>query len=158
MFTIIGLIALVAAVAVGVAGIVANSGESHTLPGGFTVFDHAYTGSSGLLFAYGILIGAVGTCGLIMLLAGTWTMSRRGVLARRDLRQSRREMAAARKELGKAVAAPVAKRFSPVLTKPAAAEPAAKPAPAAQRPQWSLNRFLHRPTADTPAKPAITSK
>ncbi|WP_330181398.1 hypothetical protein OHB26_34295 [Nocardia sp. NBC_01503] len=169
MFTIIGLIVLVAAVVVGVAGIVANSGESHTLQGGFTVFGHTYVGSSGLLFAYGILIGAIGICGLIMLLAGTWTTSRRGIAARRDLRQSRREMAAARKELGKPVtpAAP-AKRFAPPTAEPAAApaaakpvmaKPAAKPAPAAQQqPQWSLNRFLHRPSADKSANPATTSK
>ncbi|MFF2549680.1 hypothetical protein ACFVUS_01720 [Nocardia sp. NPDC058058] len=156
MFTIIGLIALVAAVAVGVAGIVANSGESHLLSGGFTVFGHTYTGSSGLLFAYGILIGAVGTCGLIMLLAGTWTTSRRGIAARRDLRQSRREMAAARKEFGSPV--PEAPPVKPVAAKPVMAKPAPAAAPAQQQPQWSMNRFLRRPTADNPANPATTSK
>ncbi|WP_067570362.1 LapA family protein [Nocardia acidivorans] len=169
MFTIIGLIALVAAVAVGVAGIVANSGESHMLQGGFTVFGHTYVGSAGLLFAYGILIGAIGVSGLIMLLAGTWTTSRRGLAARRDLRQSRREMAAARKELGKPVtpAAPAGRLAppaaqpapAPAATTPVMAKQAAKPAPAAQQqPQWSLNRFLRRPSADEPANPAVTSK
>ncbi|MFE4458012.1 LapA family protein, partial [Nocardia tengchongensis] len=86
---------------VGVAGVAANSGDTHALPSGFTVFGHTYHGSTGLLFAYGILIGAVGAAGLILLLAGTWTTSRRGVVARRELRHSRREMAAARKELAK---------------------------------------------------------
>ncbi|QVI18914.1 LapA family protein [Nocardia tengchongensis] len=90
---------------VGVAGVAANSGDTHALPSGFTVFGHTYHGSTGLLFAYGILIGAVGAAGLILLLAGIWTTSRRGVVARRELRHSRREMAAARKELAKPVPA-----------------------------------------------------
>ncbi|WP_067542298.1 LapA family protein [Nocardia crassostreae] len=141
MFTIIGLIALLGALTVGVAGIQANSGDGHTVTNGFTVFDHTYTGSSGLLFAYGILVGAIGTCGLIMLLAGLWTMSRRGVLARRELRQSKREMAAARRELSKP---------PPAAKKPAA--PAEKPAqPAGSKPVWSVNRFLHRPGVKPPA-------
>ncbi|MGV9414015.1 hypothetical protein ACWDOP_29290 [Nocardia sp. NPDC003693] len=139
MFTIIGLIALLGAVAIGVAGIQANSGENHMLPNGFTVFDHAYGGSAGLLFAYGILIGAVGTCGLIMMLAGLWTTSRRGAVARRELRQSRREMAAARTELSKPVP-------------PATPKPAAKPASAApaQEPTWSFNKFLNRTQSSKP--------
>ncbi|WP_067824566.1 LapA family protein [Nocardia inohanensis] len=134
MFIIIGLIALIGAVAVGVAGIQANTGDSHTLTNGFTVFDHTYTGSSGLLFAYGILIGAVGTCGLIMLLAGTWASSRRGMLARRELRQSKKEMAAARKELAK-----------PLPETPASGQHAPKTPVPAQKPTWSFNKFMHRP-------------
>ncbi|UGT44593.1 LapA family protein [Nocardia yamanashiensis] len=139
MFIIIGLIALIGAVAVGVAGIQANAGDSHTLTNGFTVFDHTYSGSAGLLFAYGILVGAVGTCGLIMLLAGTWTSSRRGVAARRELRQSKKEMAAARKELAK-----------PLPDPPAAGKQAPKPAAPAQKPTWSFNRFMHRPGGSAP--------
>ncbi|MFC9995082.1 hypothetical protein [Nocardia sp. NPDC127526] len=140
MFTIIGLIALLGAVTVGVAGIQANSGEGHTVTNGFTVFDHTYTGSSGLLFAYGILVGAIGTCGLIMLLAGLWTTSRRGVLARRELRQSKREMVAARRELSKP---------PPAAKKPAA--PAAEPS--GSKAVWSVNRFLHKPGSKPPAQP-----
>ncbi|MFE6861386.1 hypothetical protein [Nocardia sp. NPDC057668] len=144
MFTIIGLIALLGAVAIGVAGIQANSGEDHVLANGFTVFDHAYGGSSGLLFAYGILIGAVGTCGLIMMLAGLWTTSRRGAIARRELRQSRREMAAARTELSKPAPAPTApKPSAPAAAKPAAAAPA-------QEPTWSFNKFLNRTQSSKP--------
>ncbi|WP_405136846.1 hypothetical protein [Nocardia sp. NBC_01388] len=149
MFIIIGLIVLIGAVVVGVAGIAANSGENHLIPGGFTVFEHTYAGSSGLLFAYGILIGAIGTCGLIMLLAGTWATSRRGVAARRDLRNSRREMAAARRELTtKPVPEPQPPKRSAL---PADPKKAAAAAPS--QPIWSFNRFMNR---STPAKPATS--
>ncbi|MVU80618.1 hypothetical protein GPX89_25630 [Nocardia sp. ET3-3] len=148
MFTIIGLIALLGAVTVAVAGIQANSGGSHTLPNGFTVFDHAYGGSSGLLFAYGILVGAVGTAGFILLLAGLWTTSRRGVVARRELRQSRREMAAARKELAKP--APAAKPARSVDAPRQPVVPMTKtPQRLFARPTWSVNPF--RKGQGTPA-------
>ncbi|MFJ4657269.1 hypothetical protein ACIP5Y_38890 [Nocardia sp. NPDC088792] len=151
MFIIIGLIVLLGAVTVGVAGVQANTGSDHTLAHGFTVFDHTYGGSTGLLFAYGILIGAIGTCGLIILLAGTWTMSRRGVVARRELRHSRREMAAARKEFGKA---------TPAAKQPAAQPPRQPVVPmagqATPKPAWSFNKFLNRsapaPKPETAAK------
>ncbi|WP_067688940.1 LapA family protein [Nocardia jejuensis] len=158
MFIIIGLIALLGAVAVGVAGIQANSGDSHTLTDGFTVFDHTYSGSSGTLFAYGILVGAIGTCGLIMLLAGTWSSSRRGMAARRELRQSRREMAAARKELDTTTVAarPVEKPVVAPAPKPVKA-PTAPPVAAAtdSKPTWSFNRFMNR---QSPPKAQTLSK
>lgn len=142
MLTIIGLIALLGAVAVGVAGVQANSGESHSVPGGFTIFGQNYSGSTGALFGYGILVGAIGACGLILLLTAVWTASRRSTLARRQLRQSKREIAAARKE---------------VTTTPA--RPTTAPAAPASTPTWSFNRFMNkpgtnRPSADKPAAPA----
>ncbi|MEC3957794.1 LapA family protein [Nocardia sp. CDC153] len=152
MFTIIGLIALLGAVTVGVAGVQANSGDSHRLPSGFTIFDHTYGGSSGLLFAYGILVGAVGTAGFILLLAGLWTTSRRGVVARRELRQSRREMAAARKELAKP--APEAK---PARSVDAPRQPVVPMAKTSQqkftRPNWPVNPF--RKGGGTPQKESV---
>ncbi|QLY27643.1 hypothetical protein [Nocardia huaxiensis] len=157
MFTIIGLIALLVAVAVGVAGVQANTGDSNALTNGFTVFDHTYHGSSGTLFAYGILVGAIGTCGLIMLLAGAWTTSRRGVVARRELKQSRREMAAARKELAKPAPAATAppKHAAPAATSKKADPPKAEaPKAAAQKPTWSFNRFLHKPSGPQAEKVA----
>ncbi|APA99511.1 LapA family protein [Nocardia seriolae] len=155
MFTIIGLIALLGAVTVGVAGVQANSGGEHALPSGFTVFDHTYGGSSGLLFAYGILVGAVGTAGFILLLAGAWTTSRRGVLARRELRQSRREMAAARKELAKpvSVAEPARSVDSPRQPVVPMTKPPQRQFP---RPNWSVNPFRKRPGA--PAKTESVAK
>ncbi|AYF76298.1 LapA family protein [Nocardia yunnanensis] len=146
MLTIIGLIALLGAVTVGVAGVQANSGDSHTLPSGFTVFDHTYGGSTGLLFAYGILIGAIGTAGFILMLAGLWMTSRRGAVARRELRQSRREMAAARKELAKPVPAAAPARSVDAPRQPAV--PMTKTPPRFTRPNWSV------PFRKSPGAPA----
>ena len=56
------------------------------------------TGSTGTLFLYGIVIGAVGLFGLTLLLAGARRTSRRGGAARRGLTQSRRETAAVSKD------------------------------------------------------------
>jgi gas vesicle protein len=52
------------------------------------------TGSTGTLFLYGIVVGAIAVFGLSVLLAGARRTSRRGRTARRTLQQSRRETAA----------------------------------------------------------------
>jgi uncharacterized membrane protein YccC len=90
---LVGLIILVAAVVVGVAGVLANGGGGHALTGDFAVFGYHVTGSTGLLFLYGIVLGAVGMLGLSLLLAGARRTARRGRTARRDLKQSRRDTA-----------------------------------------------------------------
>src|SRR5580698_936370 len=95
MIIIIGLVVLIAAVIAGVAGVLANSGSSHALTHGFAVFGYHVTGSTGTLFLYGIVVGAIGLLGLGLLLAGARRTSRRGRAARRGLRQSRQETAAA---------------------------------------------------------------
>ena len=95
MIIILGLIILVAAVVAGVAGVLSNSGSGHALTHGFAVFGYHVTGSTGTLFLYGIVAGAVGVLGLSLLLAGARRTSRRGRAARRGLKQSRRETAAA---------------------------------------------------------------
>ena len=93
MIVLIGLVILVAAVVVGVAGVLANGG-GHPLTDQFAVFGYHVTGSTGVLFLYGIVVGAVGMFGLSLLLAGARRTARRGRTARRDLKQSRREAAA----------------------------------------------------------------
>jgi hypothetical protein len=93
MIVLLGLVVLVAAVVVGVAGVLANGGDGHALGGNFAVFGYHVTGSTGTLFLYGIVLGAVGLCGLGLLLAGARRTARRGRTARRDLKQSRRETA-----------------------------------------------------------------
>ena len=98
MIVIFGLIILVAAVVVGVAGVLANGGSGHALTHGFAVFGYHVTGSTGTLFLYGIVVGAIGLAGLSLLLAGARRTSRRGSAARRGLRQSRGETAAVRAE------------------------------------------------------------
>lgn len=89
MIIILGLIVLLAAVIVGLAGVLSNSGDTHELTNGFAVFGYHVTGSTGTLFLYGIVVGAVGLVGLSLLPAG----ARQGRHAPRDLKESRRETA-----------------------------------------------------------------
>jgi hypothetical protein len=98
MIVILGLIILVAAVVVGVAGVLGNGGSAHGLAHGFSVLGYHVTGSAGTLFLYGIVVGAVALFGLWLLLAGARRTSRRGSAARRGLRQSRQETATSRQE------------------------------------------------------------
>ena len=90
---ILGLVVLVAAVVVGVTGVLGNRGPGHALVHPFSVFGYHVTGSEGRLFLYGIVIGAAGMAGLSLLLAAARRTSRRGSDARRRLRQSRQETA-----------------------------------------------------------------
>jgi hypothetical protein len=93
MIIIIGLIIVIAAVVAGVAGVLSNSGSGHDLTHQFAVFGYHVTGSTGTLFLYGIVVGALGLLGLSLLLAGARRTSRRGREARRGLSRSRRETA-----------------------------------------------------------------
>ena len=93
MIIILGLVILVAAVVAGVAGVLANGGHAHAVTH-FAVFGYHVTGSTGTLFLYGIVVGALAMAGLSLLLAGVRRTSRRGRDARRGLAQSRRETAA----------------------------------------------------------------
>ena len=93
MIVILGLVILVAAVIVGVAGVLANGGHAHAVTH-FAVFGYHVTGSTGTVFLYGIVVGALALAGLSLLLAGARRTSRRGRDARRGLAQSRRETAA----------------------------------------------------------------
>ena len=94
MIIIIGLVILLAAVVVGVAGVLSNGGSGHALTQPFAVFGYHVTGSTGTLFLYGIVVGALALFGLSVLLAGARRTSRRGREARRGLTRSRRETAA----------------------------------------------------------------
>ena len=93
MIVIIGLVLLVAAVVAGVAGVLTNGGQGHAVTH-FAALGYHVTGSTGTLFLYGIVVGALALFGLSLLLAGARRTSRRGSTARRGLRQSRRETAA----------------------------------------------------------------
>ena len=94
MIIIIGLVILIAAAVAGVVGVLSNSGSGHPLSHPFAVFGYHVTGSTGTLFLYGIVLGALGLFGLSLLLAGARRTSRRGRQARRGLTQSRLETAA----------------------------------------------------------------
>ncbi|MBO0676190.1 hypothetical protein JRC04_01795 [Mycolicibacterium sp. S2-37] len=90
---VIGLIVLGAALIVGTAGLLSNAGPTHQLTGTFSVLGYDVTGSTGMLFLLGIVVGALGVLGLGALLAGALRTAERGRDARRRLAQSRRETA-----------------------------------------------------------------
>ena len=98
MIIIIGLVILIAAVVAGVAGVLSNGGSGHALIHPFAVFGYHVTGSTGTLFLYGIVLGAVGLFGLSLLLAGVRRSYRRGSAARQGLKESRSETAESRRE------------------------------------------------------------
>lgn len=93
MIIVLGLLILVVAGIVAVAGVISNGGSGHELTRGFSVFGYHVTGSTGALFLYGVVVGAVALFGLSLLLTGARRTSRRGRAARRDLEGSRREPA-----------------------------------------------------------------
>jgi hypothetical protein len=93
MIVILGLVILAAAVVAGAAGVLANGGHAHAVTH-FAVFGYHVTGSTGTLFLYGIVVGALAVAGLSVLAARPGRSSRRGLAARASLAQSRRETAA----------------------------------------------------------------
>jgi hypothetical protein len=100
---ILGLVILVAAMTVGVTGVLVNSGNGHEFTHGFAVFGYHVTGSTGTLFLYGLVVGAIAMLGLSLLLASARRTSVRARTARRALAQSRRETAAAGQERDKLI-------------------------------------------------------
>lgn len=91
MIIFIGLVLLIAAVVVGVVGVLTNSGDEHAITDGFSVFGYDVTGSTGTLFLYGIVVGAVGLLGLSLLMAGARRSSRKARNARREAKDARKE-------------------------------------------------------------------
>ena len=70
MIIIIGLAVLFVAVIVGIVGVLSNAGAAHALTENFAVFGYHVTGSTGTLFLFGIVVGAVAMLGMSALLAG----------------------------------------------------------------------------------------
>ncbi len=93
MIVIIGLAVLLVAVIVGIAGVLSNAGAAHPLTDNFGVFGYHVTGSTGTLFLFGIVVGAVAMLGMSALLAGARRTAARGQDARRELARSQRETA-----------------------------------------------------------------
>ncbi len=91
MIVVLGLIVLVLAVGLGVAGVSANTGADHAVGDGFSVIGLQVTGlSTGQLFLFGIAVGVSAMLGLSMLM---------GVFGRRlASRGSRRELRTARQQ------------------------------------------------------------
>lgn len=93
MLVIVGLVVLLIAVIVGLVGVLANAGAAHPLTENFSVLGYHVTGSTGTLFLFGIVVGAVALLGLSVLLAGARRTAGRGRIARRELQSSQRENA-----------------------------------------------------------------
>lgn len=98
MIVILGLIILIIALITAVAGVLSNSGGAHALAHDFSVFGYHVTGSSGVVFLSGIVVGAAALLGLGLLLTGARRSARRGRTARSGLKQSRRETAAVNRD------------------------------------------------------------
>ena len=141
MIIILGLVILVAAVIAGVAGVLANGGHAHEVTH-FAVFGYHVTGSTGTLFLYGIVVGALGLAGLSLLLAGTRRTSRRGREARRGLAQSRRETAAVSADRDGLIGQRDTARSSTASTPGGAARNGSDPGP--RRPSLSERLFGRR--------------
>jgi hypothetical protein len=91
MIVIVGLVVLLFAVFVGLLGVLNNAGAAHPLSENFSVLGYHVTGSTGTLFLFGIVIGALAMLGLCVLLAGAQRTAGRGRDARRELHRSQRE-------------------------------------------------------------------
>ncbi|MGH3417445.1 MAG: hypothetical protein ACRDSS_13325 [Actinocrinis sp.] len=136
---VVGLLLLAAAVAVGGAGIAANTGSQHQLTGGFDIFGYHAHGSAGRLMLAGIVIGAVAMLGLMMVADGL----RRNVAVRRELTHFRRDARARRRTAEPAKAEP---ELKPATELKPASEPKPKTA--------SASIFMRRRAA---AKPSTTA-
>jgi len=93
VIVVVGLIILFVAMIVAITGVLANAGPAHPLTGNFSVLGYHVTGSTGTLFVFGIVIGALAMLGLSVLLAGARRTAGRGRDARVELRHSQRESA-----------------------------------------------------------------
>jgi hypothetical protein len=93
MIVIVGLVVLLAAVIVGFMGVLTNAGAAHSLTENFAVFGYNVTGSTGTLFLFGVVVGAVAMLGLSVLLAGARRTAGRGRDARHELKRSQLETA-----------------------------------------------------------------
>ena len=154
MIIIVGLVILVAAVIAGVAGVLANGGHAHEVTH-FAVFGYHVTGSTGTLFLYGIVVGALALLGLSLLLAGARRTSRRGREARRGLARSRRETAAVSADRDDLIGQRDSARGSTAST-PGDDGTAARNGsdPGLRGPSLSERIFGRRPASPQPALPA----
>ena len=91
MLVIFGLVVLLVAVIVGFTGVLNNAGAAHALTENFSVLGYHVTGSTGTLFLFGIMIGALAMLGMSVLLAGANRTARSGRDARRELQRSQRD-------------------------------------------------------------------
>jgi hypothetical protein len=89
-----GLVLLVAAAVIAVAGILANLGSGHPIGRSVDLLGYHLTGSTGKLLLVGVVLGVVGMLGLSLLLAGLRHGMRRRSVDRRERKAVRREAGA----------------------------------------------------------------
>ncbi|MGN9758023.1 hypothetical protein [Streptomyces sp. SD31] len=140
---IFGLVILVAAVVIGVAGVLSNSGSAHDFTGGFSVFGVDVTGSTGTLFLYGIVVGAAALLGLMLILTGTRHATSRGRTARRRLKQPQRETAAAEQERDVLINERGSARAQPAQAEGADEDPAGPVERTRRKGHWFRHRAAH---------------
>src|SRR3984957_11491707 len=99
MIVIVGLVVLLFAVIIGFIGVLNNAGPAHPLSENFSVLGYHVTGSTGTLFLFGIVIGALAMLGMSVLLAAPPRPAGRGRDARRQLQRSQRETAFVNRDL-----------------------------------------------------------
>lgn len=90
MLIAVGLVVLAAALVIGISGVLDNRGPSHALTHPFTVLGHHINGSSGRLFLFGAIVGAIALAGLLMFLSGLRRTAQRRRQTRRELKEARR--------------------------------------------------------------------
>ncbi|MGW6621917.1 hypothetical protein ACWF99_11825 [Nocardia sp. NPDC055002] len=90
MIVFLGLVLLIAAVVIGTAGVLSNSGPAHTLSDDFSLLGYHITATSGTLFLWAVVLGALGMLGLVLLTAGAHRSSQRLRQTKADLRLARR--------------------------------------------------------------------
>ncbi len=137
---ILGLVILIAAVVIGVAGVLSNSGSAHEFTGGFSVFGVDVTGSTGTLFLCGIVVGAAALLGLSLILTGARRTPRRRRPAHRRLEPSPRGSAAAEQERG----GPINERDTARAQTAQTEKDEADPAGPAEHPRHKDHWFRHR--------------
>lgn len=93
MLVIVGLIVSLVAAVFAIVGVLSNAGAAHPLTENFSVFGYHLTASTGTLFLFGIVVGAVALLGLSVLLAGARRTAGRGRDARREVARFQRQMA-----------------------------------------------------------------
>jgi hypothetical protein len=91
MLVIFGLVVLLVAVMLGFTGVLSNAGAAHLLTENFSVLGYHVTGSTGTLFLFGIVVGALAMLGMSVLLASANRTARRGLDARREHQRSPRD-------------------------------------------------------------------
>lgn len=88
---IVGLLIMLAAIGVGLSGVLANSGSEHLLTQDFSVLGLYLSGlTTGQVFLYGIIVGVVGMLGLSLLL-GVFNKRLASRRSRRALKGSQQE-------------------------------------------------------------------